>query len=440
MSGNQQVRYMNIASAQDAPPAYNHCPPEDALIMISVEKEIRAISKRHSRHLLIKKYTTGFLIGFLFCVIVFLISGTLWKKFETPNDSPFCYKRVIGYYHGGNNRKITEKQIEKLTHIIFDGVYVNSYNTMEFVSDEQRLTFLDMKNKVRTMKSDVKIMVSIDYWPALITDSKKRSEWIRSITNFILEQQLDGVHLTKGTPNSPLEKENYIFFIRELRYKLEKLEKYSLRKIPYIVSVKALSFSQSQFLIHDFLKYVDFLELEIEDPLKLHEITPPIPPLYSTSSNRSIDWTMNAFSCETGQPSKLNIIIPFRGIHWSQTSKAVITEHDEIYRIVAKHGVSYEVPWKNIERFGLNKTSAKWHSASMTPFISEPKNPELFLFENERSVVEKMKYVKDKNIGGVIIDKLDYDDDWNTLLNAVSSVELCGGEQKSDKDKVMYNF
>ena len=248
------------------------------------------------------------------------------------------------------------------------------------------------------------------------------------------------MHLTKGTPNSPLEKENYIFFIRELRYKLEKLEKDSLRKIPYIVSVKALSFSQSQFLIHDFLKYVDFLELEIEDPLKLHEITPPIPPLYSTSSNRSIDWTMNAFSCETGEPSKLNIIVPFRGIHWIQTSKAVVTENDEIYRIVAKNGASYEVPWKNIEIFGLNKTNAKWHSESMTPYISEPENRELFLFENERSVIEKMKYVRDKNIGGVIIDKLDYDDDWNTLLNAVSSVDLCGGgEQKSDKDKVMYN-
>lgn len=38
-----------------------------------------------------------------------------------------------------------------------------------------------------------------------------------------------------------------------------------------------------------------------------------------------------------------------------------------------------------------------------------------------------MKYLAAKNLGGVIVEHIEADDDENTLLNAVTSVDLCSG-------------
>ncbi|PIC29158.1 hypothetical protein B9Z55_020842 [Caenorhabditis nigoni] len=42
-----------------------------------------------------------------------------------------------------------------------------------------------------------------------------------------------------------------------------------------------------------------------------------------------------------------------------------------------------------------------------------------------------MKYVKKNGFGGVAMTRLNYDDDQNTLLNAVTSVDLCSCEGRS---------
>jgi hypothetical protein len=46
-------------------------------------------------------------------------------------------------------------------------------------------------------------------------------------------------------------------------------------------------------------------------------------------------------------------------------------------------------------------------------------------FENPESLTHKMKYVKEKNLGGVMIWAIDLDDDEDTMLKTVVGGKLC---------------
>lgn len=68
-----------------------------------------------------------FFVGCRFFFIVFLICVFIWEhhqRAEADSMSNGCQRRIIGYYRGRGNRKITEAHIEKLTHIIFDGIQI----------------------------------------------------------------------------------------------------------------------------------------------------------------------------------------------------------------------------------------------------------------------------------------------------------------------------
>ena len=63
-------------------------------------------------------------------------------KVSDDNNSK-CHKRIIGYYNGA--REITEEQIKKLTHIIFNGIQMQKDGKIDFGSDEKRLMFIDIR-------------------------------------------------------------------------------------------------------------------------------------------------------------------------------------------------------------------------------------------------------------------------------------------------------
>lgn len=446
--------------SEEAPPEYsnpNYEPPSsEPSVVIQTQNSIKTFSQKLAHHKLVKKYSTGFLVGFVLCLLVLLVT-----KVFSKSDSNFvisskpttysCNKRVIGYYRGKDNQKISEHQIKKLTHIIFSGMKMQKDGKLEYRSgDTSKVLFLDMKNKTRTMKSGVKILFSTDSYnqehaAPVMANAEARKLWINSISAFIIEQQIDGVELFYRWPLNSQDKENYVFFVRELRYKFEKLEKLSRREDPYIISIvtpPSMWLEESETILHELLDYADFLNVETNNYYGSWHgsgLTGPQAPLYSSSENKSVDWTMNTYICKTNSPSRLNFMIPFSGAHWIKVENH-LNSANGVYRTADKDANDhvFATPWRDFRQNGWNLTMTSWHNESRTPYIWDSETLKLFTFENEKSVIEKMKYAMEKNIGGVLIEHIEEDDDSFTLLNAVTSINLCDGP-KFEKDEVRYN-
>lgn len=295
-----------------------------------MQNDFLPYSKFHRQREFVKRHYPGFLIGLLVCLLIFLLCNVSAKKAVQPTDKTDCNKRIIGYYGGWSHLEITEYQIKKFTHIIFNGIKLEADGRIKFNDDKTRLLFFDMKNKTREMKPDVKILFSTDNYSdnkehvaEMMIGSKTRREWIISITGFIIDQQIDGVELYYRWPETEEQKRNYVFFIRELRYKFENIQKMTKRNVPYIISVLAPDadwHEDDDVLLHEILDYADFLNVETDSYYGSwrpdRELTGPIAPLYAKEGNKSVDFTMNAYACKTSLPSRLNFMIAFSGTHW----------------------------------------------------------------------------------------------------------------------------
>ncbi|EGT60311.1 hypothetical protein CAEBREN_16946 [Caenorhabditis brenneri] len=250
-----------------------------------------------------------------------------------------------------------------------------------------------------------------------------------------------------NVPETSEDRKNFAFFVRELRFKLAKVEKIAKRKVPYIISIYSHPYSwttKDAPLLDDIRNYVNFFNVETDNFYgPWHEnitMTGPISPLYSLGNdNRSIDWTMGSYTCKTMKPSQLNVILSFGGAHWRNVSDGVTQADDIHFNVTGRNCSGYYFRWRDLKANSFwNLTKTSWHDVAKTPYIWSPDNQSFITFENERSLEEKMEYILSKNLGGVTLAAIDEDDDTNTLLNAVTAMNMCSGP-KFAVDKMKYN-
>uniref|UniRef100_A0A1I7TUS5 Glyco_hydro_18 domain-containing protein n=1 Tax=Caenorhabditis tropicalis TaxID=1561998 RepID=A0A1I7TUS5_9PELO len=195
---------------------------------------------------------------------------------------------------------------------------------------------------------------------------------------------------------------------------------------------------QDATMINELMNSVDFFNVETENfyaPFHLTSITGPLAPLYSSNKN-SIDDTMKWLICKTGKPSLFDMILPFRGSYFENVNQPV---NDSLYRNVdLVNGTSQGglIIWREMEARGFDFKKAIWHEESKIYFFCDEKRERLYTFDDPRSLKEKVSYAVSKNLGGVAIRQLEYDDNANTHLNAVRSIDLCSNIKE---DAIKYN-
>lgn len=191
--------------------------------------------------------------------------------------------------------------------------------------------------------------------------------------------------------------------------------------------------------LNGILKHVDFLNVLTMDyygpwPNQWGTPTGPISPLYSgvgEKTNFNVDYTMQYYSCETLQPSKFNIVIPFYARVWRNVQGLFDSDGSPVFRHVDlknghAQGKAYMSRW-TVEHEKFKTANATWDENTKSSYIYDEKAKTFLIFETERSIAAKMEYVKAKNLGGVWIWSVDQDDSRNRLLKAVVSHDICDG-------------
>uniref|UniRef100_A0A1I7T6C0 Glyco_18 domain-containing protein n=2 Tax=Caenorhabditis tropicalis TaxID=1561998 RepID=A0A1I7T6C0_9PELO len=374
-----------------------------------------------------------------------ITSTTLQTTTSTKSslhNAAACGKRIIGYYTEWENADVTKEQLDKLTHVIYLFAAVQENGTIKLEGEKSERRFYGLKNEAITSNPELKVMIGVGghanspRFSPIVSDTRKRGKLIDSIVTFIDENYLDGVEIF-WVWSYETNKVHHSKFIRELRKKLTDLKIQKKRSEEYLISVivpPSISHLTSGYYLNEIMKDVDFLNVLSYDYYFNGNQIGPHSPIYG-GTRGNVDETMKFLACRTGKPSKLNMAVPFYGTYWVNASFPLLDDSDNIWKEKGSAGGPFAVRWNELIPKGWDKESAKFHEKSKTSYIWIPETKHFLTFENERSLQEKAKYVKNHNIGGVVIWAIDQDDVANTLLNVVSSSDICSVK---DKDIVEY--
>ncbi|CAL2046225.1 unnamed protein product [Caenorhabditis brenneri] len=358
-------------------------------------------------------FFAGFLLSTILAIAAFGCSTIIWRyipetgKNETCTSQPEspCQKRIVGYYSEWEYREISEEQLSKLTHIIFAFVNVNSTWHFSFESKGQETSFLRMKDKAKA--AGVKVMISISY-----DRSKHPSPLIPSVLEFIQTHDIDGVDFVFEWYKIPrIRMVIDAVFIKELRSEFAKTAKYRGRKEPYLISVMPpATYLYTEANLDALLGYVDFINvhsMNYEKHWKTDYGTFPgqLLTLRPGLQKESTDGELKYVACASRSPSRINMPINFYWFCWWNKTEGLL------------------VPYNGKNTIGWDYSKIITYTGN-TPVEYDGKTLYI-LFENEESIREKMEYAKEKNIGGVVIWKIEFDDDQLTLLNVVASKVPC---------------
>lgn len=384
-----------------------------------------------------------------------------------------CGKRIVGYYTGWEQRKISENQISKLTHVIFVAVRVFRNGQVGFHNPEYSGRFLDMKKKARRVNGNIKVLIGVGgkgnsrLFSPIFADKDKRKIFIASLSKFLESNKIDGLEITWTMPFAEQkDRENIVAFFKQLREEFTKIQHQRGLAEPYIISLLTPQIIWKQIDGYDLdgiLKYADFLNVftfEYYGPWGMKEgaYTGPVGPLYG-GRRGNIDDTMKVHTCETKKPSQLTLGIQLYGKFWRNVNEKKINHTEtmcegEICRVEEKEDISDIwrmaelkdgrpqggfISWndKGNDDAGIlfNKTEAKWDDFSKSSYIWKPKDRTLLIFETERSIREKVKYAVEKNLGGINLFSMNMDDEQDTAASLVSSMEMCTNKKKNE---IMY--
>lgn len=402
------------------------------------------------------KATTVILIVLFACGILALgLSAIVWNFYDevdpghtttTTSKPSGCGKRIVGYYTDHESKDITKNQLEKLTHVVFYSIQMNSNGTVQFKNPKSQERFLSLRNKSKGVKSPLKVMISIggqdnsDYFSTVVADSNKHKTFIDSIFTFIKENQIDGVDIYWKWPVES-DKFGYATFLKQLNQIFQ--GRYTLS---VVAPPAGVNHWETGFDLDEIIEYVDFVNVYSMDyygPWDTQYGTPtgPTAPLYSGVGDRkkfNVDNTMQYYVCETKKQSKFNIVVPFYVRLWKNVSDAVESEKEIFRNAQLTDGKAVGSPYmsrRTVESEGLKLTPESWDEETKSAFIYNHNNGTYLTFETERSIIAKLNFIKEMNLGGVWIWSVDMDDDRNSLLGNLTLNSMCSENNNENNIK-----
>ena len=272
----------------------------------------------------------------------------------------------------------------------------------------------DLMNKVLKLKESkpsLKVLLMIGGWgehadgfSMMARDAAKRSEFCHACKQHIDTYGFDGIDIdweypgggpsTNGKSND--DPKNFVLVLKELRDSIG-----DTKIISYASSSSAGYMDWKGAMLY--LDYVNVMTYDMGKPPKGHNS-----PLCKSSTfnqdgcKESIDRHVAA-----GVPkSRMNMGVPFYGHGVSPYASDV--KFNEMASILKATSGSY-----------AGKNTRKWDNTAKVPYLVDGDNNILLSYDDEESVTEKGKFVKDNSIGGAMFWEYRHDDSNGTLRKAL---------------------
>ena len=326
-------------------------------------------------------------------------------------------KQVIIGYVGGFRGLIATDSIDvwRLSHINY--AFVDIKDNRAWLHNEATDTVnLRKLSELKRINPDLKILISIGGWTwsknfsnATLTDTSTRN-FALSAVDFVSKYNLDGIDIDWEYPGMigdsnvyrPEDKQHYTALFKELRDGLNSLSLTTQMK--YYVTT-AVGGSQSYIdhtemdKVQQYADYINIMSYDYAggwDPISGHHTN-----LYVSSddsSQYSAHRSVQAFIAAGVPAAKIVIGMAFYGKGWQMES----TDNNGLYRkaLRSSRGGGYTYLKDSL----INKNGYKeyWDARAKAPYLFNAEKKIFISYDNERSVKEKCKYVKQHHLGGAM--------------------------------------
>lgn len=337
---------------------------------------------------------------------------------------------IIAYIKGGEALNISKIAAEKVTHIYYacatakdNKVYLS--NEATDIDNLKKLSFLKENNP------NLKILISVACrdWSKTFSQSGviDTKAFAVSAVNMIKKANLDGIDINWGYPlaknskdivNSSESSQTYIDIINSTKAKLAALGESGEKK--YILSCTVETFPSdalSSFITktQDALDYINLITYNYQDDKKaIHQS--PLSPSDKYDIKKATNLAVNSYITDNGISSQKIIIgIPLYGCVYKVKKNSEAGIGDPITEKMGNRGYTY------IKDSLVNKNEyfRYWDNAAQAPYLYNFYKSILVSYDDEESIKAKCQYVKDNNLGGVMV--WEYNDDpKGFLLNTIN--------------------
>lgn len=323
---------------------------------------------------------------------------------------------VIGYV-GGYNGAINADAIDakKLTHINY--AFVDIRENQAWLHNEETDTINFRKlNELKKINPDLNILISIGGWSwsdhfsdAVLTDSSRKL-FAASAVAIVQNYNLDGVDIDWEFPGMqgednvyrPEDKQNFTLMFAALRENLDHLQQQTHKK--YFLTAAVGSFQS--FLDHtemdkvqNYLDYVNLMTYDYKtegDTLAGHHTN-----LYNSTNDTneySADRSIREYLAAGVPAEKIVMGIAFYGHAWKVASN---TQNGLNCKVIAPaDGFGYTTIKDSLtDQHGYKRY---WDEKAKAPYLYNATDNLFISYDDEESVKQKCKYVKEHHLAGVM--------------------------------------
>ena len=320
--------------------------------------------------------------------------------------------KVIAYYTG-NGETIRQYPLDKLTHIIYSFLAFKN-DTLSFRNNKQEETVKELV-ALKSNYPHLKIMVSIGGWGGcapcsdLFASAEHRNIFAKTTVALFKKYDVDGIDLDweypaiSGYPGHKYmkeDKDNFTALVKTLRQEMGD---------KYILSFAAGGFTN--FLENSIdwdavIPSLDFINLMTYDLTSgFSKITGHHTPLYNTttqqqSTDNCVSWLLH----HKIPASKLIIGAAFYARVWEQVVDA---DNGLNQAGVFKQSVAY----KNFGAYFSDTAGFIYHfdKKAKAPYRYSSSKQLFATFDDEKSIIQKCRYIRRKKLGGVMFWELSQD-------------------------------
>ena len=347
-------------------------------------------------------------IGFLFSIIIIAVPSHRIKNKKKPV--------IIGYVGGFRGLIATDSiDVWRLSHINY--AFIDIKDNRAWLHNEATDTVnLRKLSELKKINPDLKILISIGGWSwsknfsdATLTDTSTRN-FALSAVDIVSKYNLDGIDIDWEYPGMigdnnkyrPEDKEHYTLLFKKLREGLDSLS--HITHMKYYVTT-AVGGSQDYIdhtemdKVQQYNDYINIMSYDYTggwDTISGHHTN-----LYTSSgdSNQySAHRSIQAFIAAGVPSSKIVIGMAFYGKGWEMES----TDNNGLYRKALKSARGGGFTYLKDSLVNKNGYKEYWDDVARASYLFNAEKKIFITYDNERSVKEKCKYVKQHDLAGVM--------------------------------------
>ncbi len=345
---------------------------------------------------------------------------------------------VVAYVAGYRDFDFSTIRADKITHInyafvnVIDGqvCFDNSIDNTTMKKED----ILEL-HTLKKVNPDLKILVSVGGWTwsggfsdAALTEASRR-KFAVSAADFVDAFNLDGIDIDWEYPNHPgagnayrpEDVHNFTLLLQAVREELDRLPARKGNGNHYLLTIATGASKRyvENTELGELQRYLDFLNIMTYDfyhggdhRTGHHSNFQPSgsPQLDKTNVIEAVD-----LHVEAGVPlRKINLGIPFYGRKWTGVKSA------ENYGLFQEaESVGDIIFYRQIAPLLRNDVYQQhWDVAARAPYLWNPQERIFISYENPRSIANKVRYLKEKGLGGAMF--WEYSDDYRgELLDAL---------------------